>query len=149
MRITDTIGAILKSKGSHVWTVELDTTVFEAIQLMAEKNVGALIVTRHGQIEGVFTERDYTRKIVLHGRSSKDTLVSEVVTTRVIVTTPDDSIESCMRLMSENRIRHLPVLDGDRLVGVVSIGDLVNWVIRVQTVAIDQLESYISGQYPG
>ncbi len=149
MRITDNIGAILKSKGSQVWSVEAHTTVYEAIQLMAEKNVGALIVTKAGQLEGVFTERDYTRKMILHGRTSRETQVSEVVTNRLIVTTPEDSIESCMRLMSENRIRHLPVLDGEELVGIVSIGDLVNWIIRVQTVAIDQLESYISGQYPG
>ena len=149
MRIVDTVGAVLNHKGSKVWTVPADATVFEAIQLMADKNIGALLVTDRGRLEGVFSERDYTRKVALQGRSSKDTLVRQVLTDQLIVARPEDTIEACMRMMTENRIRHLPVLDGERVVGVVSIGDLVNWVISAQTVAIDQLESYITGSYPG
>jgi CBS domain-containing protein len=149
MRVVDTIDSVLKHKGSHVWTVPADATVFEAISLMAEKNIGALIVVHYGEIEGVFTERDYTRKVALHGRSSRDTLVSEVISDSLIVARPHDTVEACMRLMTENRIRHLPVLDEDRVVGIVSIGDLVNWIIGAQDFAIDQLESYITGAYPG
>ncbi|HMJ91365.1 MAG TPA: CBS domain-containing protein [Candidatus Acidoferrum sp.] len=149
MRIVDTVGAVLKHKGSKVWTIATDATVFEAIRLMAEKNIGALLVTDGGKLEGVFSERDYTRKVALHGRSSKDTLVNEVISDRVIAATPEDTIEACMRLMTENRIRHLPVLEGGQVIGLVSIGDLVNWVISAQDVAIGQLESYITGAYPG
>jgi len=149
MRIVDTVGAVLNHKGSKVWTIPADATVFEAIRLMAEKNIGALLVIDGGRLNGVFSERDYTRKVALQGRSSKETLVGEVISDRVIAATPKDTIEACMRLMTENRIRHLPVLDGDKVVGIVSIGDLVNWVISVQAVAIGQLESYIAGSYPG
>jgi CBS domain-containing protein len=149
MRIVDTVGAVLSHKGSKVWTIRTDSTVFEAIRLMADKNIGALLVTDGGKLEGVFSERDYTRKVVLHGRSSKDTMVQEVISDRVIAARPEDTIEACMRLMTEHRIRHLPILDGDAVVGIVSIGDLVNWIISAQDVAIGQLESYITGAYPG
>jgi CBS domain-containing protein len=149
MLVLDTIEAVLKNKGSHVWSISAEATVFEAIRMMAEKNIGALLVTWNGKMEGIFSERDYTRKVALHGRSSKDTLVRDVITDTVIVSTPQDTVEACMRLMSEHRIRHLPILDGDRVVGIVSIGDLVNWIIRAQTHAIEQLESYVTGQYPG
>jgi CBS domain-containing protein len=144
-----TVDAILKQKGSRVWTIPGEATVFEAIQLMAARNVGALVVSSGDRIEGIFTERDYTRKVALHGKSSKETLVSEILSVRLVVAAPDSTIEDCMRLMTENRVRHLPVLDGERLVGLVSIGDLVNWTISAQSVEIDQLHSYISGQYPG
>lgn len=149
MRIIDTVGAVLTHKGSKVWTIPADATVYEAIQLMADKNIGALLVTDRGRLEGVFSERDYTRKVALQGRSSKDTLVREILTDRVIAARPEDTIEACMRVMTENRIRHLPVLEDDRVVGIVSIGDLVNWIISAQNVAITQLESYITGSYPG
>jgi len=149
MNVIDTIDAVLKHKGAHVWTIRADATVFEAIRLMAEKNIGALLVTSEGKLKGMFSERDYTRKIALHGRSSKDTHVREVISDTLIAATPEDTVEACLRIMTENRIRHLPILDGERVVGIVSIGDLVNWIIRVQDVAIYQLESYISGQYPG
>lgn len=144
-----TVDAILKQKGSKVWTVPGDATVFEAIQLMAARNIGALVVVSRGRIEGVFTERDYTRKVALHGKSSKDTLVSEILSSRLIVAAPNSTIEDCMRLMTENRVRHLPVIDNDQLIGIVSIGDLVNWIISAQSVEILQLHSYIAGQYPG
>lgn len=149
MKVIDTADAVLKHKGSHVWTIPANATVFEAIRLMAEKNIGALLVLSQNELVGIFTERDYTRKIALHGRSSKDTLVRDVLSDEVITAAPDDTVELCMRAMTENRIRHLPIMDGNRVMGILSIGDLVNWIIRVQTHAIEQLESYVTGQYPG
>jgi CBS domain-containing protein len=144
-----TVDAILKQKGSRVWTVPGEATVFEAIQLMAARNIGALVVLSRGKIEGIFTERDYTRKVALYGKSSKDTTVSDILSPNLIVAAPDTTIEECMRLMTENRVRHLPVLQGHELAGIVSIGDLVNWIISVQSVEIVQLHNYIAGQYPG
>jgi len=144
-----TVDAILKEKGTRVWTIPGDATVFEAIQLMAARNIGALVVVSHRSIEGIFTERDYTRKVALYGKSSKDTLVSEILSPNLVVARPDSTVEECMRLMTENRVRHLPVLEREELVGIVSIGDLVNWTINAQNVEILQLHNYISGQYPG
>lgn len=144
-----TVDAILNQKGSHVWTIPGDATVFEAIQLMAARNIGALVVVLRGKIEGIFTERDYTRKVALHGKSSRDTRVSEVLSPNLVVAAPANTIEECMRMMTENRVRHLPVMNGDELAGIVSIGDLVNWTINAQSVEILQLHSYIAGQYPG
>jgi CBS domain-containing protein len=144
-----TVDAILKQKGSRVWTIPGEATVFEAVQLMAGRDIGALVVLSKNGLEGIFTERDYTRKVVLHGKSSKETLVSEILSSDLIVAAPDSTIEDCMRLMTDNRVRHLPVLDGLNLVGLVSIGDLVNWIISSQSVEIVQLHNYISGQYPG
>jgi len=143
---TGTISEILNHKGSVVLTIAPDATVFEAIQKMADKNVGALLVTDKEKLVGVITERDYTRKVVLKGRTSKELKVREIVSNPVTVT-PKHSVEDCMRLMTEHRVRHLPVLDAEKIVGVVSIGDLVNWIISAQTTAIKQLETYISG-YP-
>ena len=144
-----TVEAILKQKGSRVWSVPPGATVFEAIELMAARNIGALVVVSGNKLEGIFTERDYTRKVALHGKSSKETFVSEVLSQQLPVATPQSTVEDCMRMMTENRVRHLPVLDGDKLAGLVSIGDLVNWIISAQTMEIHQLHSYISGQYPG
>ena len=144
-----TVEALLKQKGSRVWTIPPEATVFEAIQLMAARNIGALVVMSGDKLEGIFTERDYTRKVALQGKSSKDTLVSELLSHQVHVATPQSTVEDCMRIMTDNRVRHLPVLSGEILVGVVSIGDLVNWIITAQTMEIHQLHSYISGQYPG
>ena len=144
-----TVDAILKQKGARVWTIPSDATVFEAIQLMAARNIGALVVVSGGKIEGIFSERDYTRKVALYGKSSKDTLVSEILSAGLIVAAPHSTVEECMRLMTENRVRHLPVLNGEELVGLVSIGDLVNTIISTQSMEIHQLHSYISGQYPG
>jgi CBS domain-containing protein len=144
-----TVEALLKQKGSRVWTIPPEATVFEAIQLMAARNIGALVVMSGDKLEGIFTERDYTRKVALQGKSSKDTLVSELLSHQVHVATPQSTVEDCMRIMTDNRVRHLPVLNGEMLVGVVSIGDLVNWIITAQTMEIHQLHSYISGQYPG
>ncbi len=142
------INEILEHKGTAVWTVSPDTTVFEAIQLMSEKNIGALLVTERGKLIGILSERDYTRKVALKGKTSKELRVREITSEHVVSVTPAQTIEECMRLMTENRVRHLPVLDGDSLIGVVSIGDLVNWIISAQSTTIRQLETYISG-YPG
>jgi CBS domain-containing protein len=139
------INEILDSKGTAVWTVAPDTTVFEAIQMMSEKNVGALLVTERGKLVGIISERDYTRKVALKGKSSKDLKVREITPDHVLSVTPQHTIEECMRLMTEHRVRHLPVLDGEKLTGVVSIGDLVNWIISAQSTTIRQLETYISG----
>ena len=144
-----TVESLLKQKGSRVWTIPPEATVFEAIQLMAARNIGALVVMSGHTLEGIFTERDYTRKVALQGKASKETLVSELLSHQVHVATPLSTVEDCMRIMTDNRVRHLPVLDGETLVGVVSIGDLVNWIITAQTMEIHQLHSYISGQYPG
>jgi CBS domain-containing protein len=144
-----TVDAILKRKGSRVWTIPSDATVFDAIQLMAGRNVGALVVLHHGHLAGIFSERDYTRKVALNGKSAHETLVNEVLSSEIIVAAPGSSVEDCMRIMTEHRVRHLPVLDGHELVGIVSIGDLVNCIISTQHHEIDQLHSYIAGQYPG
>jgi CBS domain-containing protein len=145
---TGSISDILEHKGNAVWTVSPDNTVFEAIQLMSEKNVGALLVTERGRLIGIVSERDYTRKVALKGKTSKDLRVRDIISDKVVSVTPQYTVEECMRAMTENRVRHLPVLDGETLIGVVSIGDLVNWIISAQSTTIRQLETYISG-YPG
>lgn len=142
---TGTINELLNHKGANVWSISPEATVFEAIQLMADKNIGALLVVQNGKLVGILSERDYTRKIALRGKSSKQTPVKEIISGRVITVTPCQTVEDCMRLMTEHRIRHLPVLDGDRILGVISIGDLVNWIISAQTNTIHQLQTYISG----
>jgi CBS domain-containing protein len=147
--IAGTIDEILHQKRGDLYTISPDATVFDAIELMAEKNIGALLVMAGDRLVGVVSERDYTRKVALNGKSSRETRVREIVTTPVIAVSPSHTVEQCMRLMTENRVRHLPVLEHDEVVGIVSIGDLVNWTISAQSVTITQLESYISGQYPG
>jgi CBS domain-containing protein len=131
-----------------LWTVSPDATVFEAIQMMSDRHIGALPVVSRGELEGILSERDYARKIILQGRSSRDTLVSEIMAEPITVT-PNDSVEHCMRIMTDHRVRHLPVCDGRKLVGIVSIGDLVNWIISAHEESIAQLTSYIAGGYPG
>jgi len=147
MNASGTIAEILNAKGHALWSVSPDTTVFDAIQLMADKNVGALLVTEETKLLGIFTERDYTRKIALKGKSSKQTAVREIISDKVTTVHPEHTIEECMRLMTDHRVRHLPVLEEGKLVGIVSIGDLVNWIISAQTSTIHQLQTYISG-YP-
>jgi CBS domain-containing protein len=144
---TGTISEILTEKGTQVWTVSPDTMVFDAIQLMAEKNIGALLVTDHNRLLGILSERDYTRKIALKGKSSKQTPVREIISGKVISVNPSHTVEDCLRLMTDHRVRHLPVLSGDKILGIVSIGDLVNWIISAQTTTIHQLQTYITG-YP-
>lgn len=149
MKPVDTIDSVLKLKGRQVWSVAPTATVYEAIERMSDKGVGALLVLSEGGLDGIISERDYARKVILKDRSSKRTQVREIMTTLVIVVTPKDTVEECMRLMTEHRIRHLPVMDGDKVVGVVSIGDLVNWTITAHEETIGQLEGYIAGRYPG
>ena len=149
MNAIGTIGEILNHKGASVWSIRPEATVFEAIQLMAEKNIGALLVTdKNHHLVGILSERDYTRKVALRGKSSKQTAVKEILSGQVIHVSPTHTIEECMRLMTDHRVRHLPVLDKDRILGVVSIGDLVNWIISAQSTTIHQLQTYITG-YPG
>ena len=145
MKTTYPISSLLHQKTSALWSVAPDSTVFDAIKIMAEKNIGALLVMSGDKLAGVFTERDYTRKIALHGKSSRDTRVAEVMTGNVTTISPDDYLEDGMRLMTEQRVRHLPVVEGTRVVGIISIGDLVNWTINTQSAEIEQLEQYIAG----
>ena len=142
-----TIREILNHKGGAAWSVSPENTVFEAIQLMAEKNIGALLVLKEGQLAGIISERDYTRKVALKGRSSKDTRVKDILSGRVQFVSPDHTVDQCLRLMTEHRIRHLPVMEGNKILGVLSIGDLVNSIISTQSSTIHQLEAYITG-YP-
>jgi CBS domain-containing protein len=140
-----TVRDILKAKGTNVWRVEPDATVFDALQRMAEKEVGALLVMQGTQIVGLISERDYARKIILHGRASPTTLVKEIMTSPVVYIHLDQPIEECMSLMTEKRIRHLPVLEGGKLVGIISIGDIVKSIIADQQFIIEQLVRYVSG----
>jgi CBS domain-containing protein len=149
MTVNATIQEILDQKGSAVASIGPDATVFEAITLMAEKNIGAVLVMENDKLVGVISERDYARKVHLMGRSSRETKVREITSTPVISVTPNHSVEDCMRLMTDRRVRHLPVLAGDKVVGVVSIGDLVNWIITAQSAAIQQLQTYIQGIQTG
>ena len=143
-----TVAEILKAKGSSaVYSIAPSATVFEAVKLMAEKNVGALLVMEGERIVGVVTERDYARKVVLLARSSKDTPLRDVMTSAVIYVRPNQTSEECMALMTESRVRHLPVLDGERLVGLISIGDIVKGIISEQNFIIEQLQHYISGEH--
>lgn len=149
MEVHGTVRDILKMKKSGVWTTTPQATVFDALRIMGEQGIGAIIVVDGNEVVGVLTERDYSRKIVLKGRTSRDTTVGEIISPATSVHRRD-TIEKCMQLMTGQRIRHLPVLDDDRrLVGVVSMGDLVNWVMNSQRQTIQQLQGYISGEYPG
>jgi len=140
-----TVSTILKSKPDNtVHCVDPGDTVFDVVQRMAKHNIGALLVTENDEVVGIVTERDYARKVVLLSRSSKDTLVRDIMTSAVIGVKPEQSCEDCMALMTENRLRHLPVMDGGKLVGLVSIGDLVKHIISEQKFVIDQLEQYIT-----
>jgi CBS domain-containing protein len=136
---------LLSGKGSEVWSIDAEEPVLAAIQMMADKRVGALPVTRNGELVGVVSERDYARKVILLGRSSAETPVWQIMSSPVITVVPAEDVRKCMRLMTEKRIRHLPVVDGGRMVGVISIGDLVRAVIEEQEHTIEQLERFIAG----
>jgi CBS domain-containing protein len=149
MKSVDIIDSVLKLKGRQVLSVAPTATVYEAIEKMSDKGVGALVVMSEGRLTGIISERDYARKVILKDRSSKQTQVSEIMTSPVLTVSPKDTVEECMRIITENRIRHLPVMDRDRVVGIISIGDLVNWIITAHEETIGHLQSYIAGQYPG
>ena len=149
MDVSGTIDAILGQKGTEIFSVSPDATVFEAVELMANKNVGALLVIKDGALVGMISERDYTRKVMLRGKRSRETQVHEIMSSDLTVVTSREPVENCLRMMTDKRIRHLPVVDGDTLRGIISIGDLVKCVIANQSAAIAHLESYISGGYSG
>jgi CBS domain-containing protein len=143
-----TIGSILAKKRKEIWFVAPQASVYEAIALMAEKSIGAVLVIADQRLVGIVSERDYARKVILKGRSSKEMMVQEIMTRDLIIVSPENTVDECMRIMTERRIRHLPVLDRGKLVGIVSIGDLVNAVIADQAQTIDQLHTYIGSKYP-
>ncbi len=148
MKVCDPVSLILGKKGGIVWSVPSNTTVYAAMEMMAEKEVGALLVMDGGHLRGIVSERDYARKVVLMGRSSKDTPVSEILTEPLVTIAPDCSVDEAMRLVTTHRIRHLPVVRDGSLVGLISIGDLVQWIAFAQDQTIEDLSHYIEGKYP-
>lgn len=141
------VAQLLKARPTNVWTIAPKTSVFDALGMMAKKDIGALPVVHEDKLVGMFSERDYARKVALQGRTSKTTTVSELMTSKVYYVRPDQTVEDCMALMTDKRIRHLPVLDGQKLVGIVTIGDLVKSIITAQEITIRSLQNYITGSY--
>ncbi len=148
MRFDHPIELILREKGRTVYTVSPDATVYEALVIMADKGIGALVVTDGEQLVGIFSERDYARRVVLAGRSSREMKVREIMTGKVLTAGLRSTVDECMQHMTDKRCRHLPILDEGKVVAIVSIGDLVNWIIKIQDFTIHELEDYISGKYP-
>jgi len=139
-----TVAQVLQEKGQQVWSVSPDARVYDALKIMAERNIGALLVCEGDKLKGIFSERDYARKVILHGKSSREIAVKEIMSSDVITVRPQQSVEDCMALMTDKRIRHLPVVDGDRLVGVISIGDALREISSERELRIEQLQSYIT-----
>ena len=155
MKNTDSVGALLREKAelrektSATQTISPTATVFDAISMMAERNIGALPVVQGGLLVGMLSERDYTRKVMLMGRTSRDTLVSEIMTQKPVTVGPGNTVSDCMEIMTEDRVRHLPVVEDGELVGILSIGDLVKWIISAQTATIEHLTRYVWGEQVG
>jgi CBS domain-containing protein len=148
MELNDPIRWILEYKGREVFSVAPTAPVFEAILRMSQARVGALLVLDKSHLVGIISERDYARKVILAGKSSNETLVREIMTPQVVTVGPTATVDECMQLMTTHRIRHLPVMDGQKVAGVVSIGDLVHWILSAQEVIVEQLTNYIAGNYP-
>ena len=148
MRVFDPVSFILCKKGTDVWSVPSDATVYDAMKMMADKDVGALLIMDGSQLIGVVSERDYARKVILQGRSSRDTLVRDIAAETLITIPPEYSVDEAMRLITTHRIRHLPVVREGKVLGMISIGDLVQWISFAQDQTIEQLEHYIEGKYP-
>ena len=149
MDLVGTVRSILHQKGRDVWSVPPEATVYNALEMMSDKGAGALLVIGEGKLLGVISERDYARKGILQGRMSKQTPVSEIMVSPAIVATLESTVEECMRLMTDHRIRHLPIVEHDQVAGIVSIADLVKWIISAQEETINRLQDYITGKYPG
>ena len=148
VKLSGGVGSVLKRKGNDVWFVTPDQTVYAAIKKMADKGVGALLVLSAGELVGIISERDYTRKVILQGKSSKSILVKEIMTSPVVYATPGQAVDDCLGIISRNRIRHLPIMEDNKVLGIVSIGDLVKWIVSEQEETIEHLQDYITTKFP-